>query len=61
MCSWETSRSQQTNDIFPPCVFSETENGDDFVVIVDDDGEEEEEEEVDVHEIVDEEEGGRGK
>ncbi|KAJ6654536.1 hypothetical protein lerEdw1_006843 [Lerista edwardsae] len=40
---------------------SETENGDDFVVIVDDDGEEEEEEEVDVHEIVDEDEGGRGE
>ncbi|XP_066470566.1 testis-specific Y-encoded-like protein 2 [Tiliqua scincoides] len=45
---------------------SETENGDDFVVIVDDDGEEEEEEEeeeevVDVHEIVDEEEGRRGE
>lgn len=48
----------------PSCAFSETENGDNFVVIVDDDGEEEEEEEeevVDVHEIVDEEEGERGK
>ncbi|XP_025020869.1 protein SET isoform X1 [Python bivittatus] len=41
---------------------SETENGDDFVVIVDDDGEDEEEEEVaDVHEIIDEEESGRGE
>uniref|UniRef100_A0A670KK37 TSPY like 1 n=1 Tax=Podarcis muralis TaxID=64176 RepID=A0A670KK37_PODMU len=38
---------------------SETENGDDFVVIVDDDGEEEDA--TDVHEIMDEEEGGRGK
>nr|XP_060619213.1 testis-specific Y-encoded-like protein 2 [Anolis sagrei ordinatus] len=43
---------------------SETENGDDFVVIVDDDGddgEDEEEEEEDVHEIMDEEEGGQGE
>ncbi|XP_053155608.1 testis-specific Y-encoded-like protein 2 [Hemicordylus capensis] len=40
---------------------SETENGDDFVVIVDDDGEDEEEEIADVHEIVDEEEGGHGE
>ncbi|CAI5795933.1 testis-specific Y-encoded 2 isoform X1 [Podarcis lilfordi] len=38
---------------------SETENGDDFVVIVDDDGEEEDA--TDVHEIMDEEEGGRGE
>lgn len=42
-------------------MFSETENGDDFVVIVDDDGEDEEDGVADVHEIIDEEETERGK
>lgn len=42
-------------------MFSETENGDDFVVIVDDDGEDEEDGVADVHEIIDEEETGQGK
>ncbi|KAJ7317455.1 hypothetical protein JRQ81_003617 [Phrynocephalus forsythii] len=65
-CSWEAAKDGWIPcDTSPPiCVFSETENGDDYVVIVDDDGDEEDEEDeeaTDVHEIVDEEESGQGE